>query len=133
MNKRYEILAINDEQSTCVVCGKIELKRVVWMKDQETGEILHVGTSCAANLQKISVKAQKQQEKDFEAQVLQQAKEELNPFKQAKQEADKKADQDSAGLMGVEKAKYYRHEAGKAYHEAMKAIAAKYNVSIFQL
>lgn len=53
------------ENFVCEFCQKKELKNVVTMYNEETGEQLHVGTSCAAKLQKISTKEQKQNEKEF--------------------------------------------------------------------
>jgi hypothetical protein len=29
--KRYGLKGINDEETTCCVCGKIELRRVMWL------------------------------------------------------------------------------------------------------
>lgn len=44
---RFKLLGINDEQDSCCCCGKVGLKRVVWIEDTETGDIRHFGTSCA--------------------------------------------------------------------------------------
>lgn len=46
---RYEILGINQDESHCACCGKSNLNRVVWLKDQE-GNINHYGTTCAGRL-----------------------------------------------------------------------------------
>lgn len=45
--RRFEVLGVNDDESTCQCCGKEGLARVVWIEDNETGEILHFGTTCA--------------------------------------------------------------------------------------
>ena len=42
----YQVLGINDDQTTCDHCGKINLKKVVWLKD-ENGTISAVGETCA--------------------------------------------------------------------------------------
>ena len=48
---RYALLAVNDEESVCAVCGKPELKRVMWLRDVENGEEpFAVGTTCGAKL-----------------------------------------------------------------------------------
>jgi hypothetical protein len=44
---RYKVKGINDEQDTCMCCGKTGLKRVVWIEDTDTGDINHFGTTCA--------------------------------------------------------------------------------------
>lgn len=61
MTKKYALKGINDEESVCVVCGKVELKRVMWVVEidsdkNEAGEPFHCGTTCGAKLlgQKIS-------------------------------------------------------------------------------
>ena len=46
----YQILGINDDESYCTLCGKVALKRVVWMENTETNEINCYGTCCAAKL-----------------------------------------------------------------------------------
>jgi hypothetical protein len=59
--KRYALKGINDDQTECSVCGKVELKRVMWLVelDEEGNEIsepFFCGTTCGAKLmnQKIS-------------------------------------------------------------------------------
>lgn len=47
MTKRFKVLGVNDDKSTCMCCGKRGLQQVVWIEDTETGEIKHFGTSCA--------------------------------------------------------------------------------------
>lgn len=46
---RYTFLGVNDERDFCECCGKVGLKRVVWIEDTETCEIRHYGTTCATN------------------------------------------------------------------------------------
>ena len=53
--KRYGLKGINDEATECSVCGKIELKRVMWLVElaedgSELGEVFPVGTTCGAKL-----------------------------------------------------------------------------------
>lgn len=59
MRARYGLKGINDERHICAVCGRTELKRVMWLVelDQDGGEVgepFHVGTSCGAKLLGIS-------------------------------------------------------------------------------
>ena len=61
----WKVIGINDDQSTCDVCGKEELKRVVWLENCETQSVVATGTTCAAKLQKIKVSEQKKKENDF--------------------------------------------------------------------
>jgi hypothetical protein len=44
---RFQVVGINDERDYCECCGKKGLKRVVWVRDTETDEVKHFGTTCA--------------------------------------------------------------------------------------
>lgn len=44
---RYQVLSVNDDRDFCGCCGKTGLKRVVFIQDNETGEVNHFGTTCA--------------------------------------------------------------------------------------
>ena len=59
-----KIVGINDEMDSCEVCGKTGLKRVVWIDDGE-GNVVHVGTSCAARMLGNDAKSQKNAEKKW--------------------------------------------------------------------
>lgn len=53
--KKYAFMGCNDDASFCSVCGKKELKRVVWLCNcdgdgQPDGYAFPVGTSCAARM-----------------------------------------------------------------------------------
>ena len=53
--KRYALQGVNDDQNECSVCGRVELKRVMWLVevDDSGAEIdtpFHCGTSCGAKL-----------------------------------------------------------------------------------
>lgn len=55
MEKRFSLKGINDEESVCSVCGKVELRRVMWLVELdadggEIGEPFHCGTTCGAKL-----------------------------------------------------------------------------------
>lgn len=55
MAKRYALKGVNDDETICSVCGKVELRRVMWLVEldgegNETGEPFAVGTSCGAKL-----------------------------------------------------------------------------------
>lgn len=59
--KRFALIAVNDDETTCCVCGKIELKRVMWITELDSdgnaiGDVFHCGTTCGAKLmgQKMS-------------------------------------------------------------------------------
>ena len=48
---RYSLLAVNDEESVCAVCGKEHLRKVMWLRDVVNGEEpFAVGTTCGAKL-----------------------------------------------------------------------------------
>lgn len=44
----FKVLGVNDDRNFCECCGKQNLARVVWIENEETGEIKHFGTTCAA-------------------------------------------------------------------------------------
>lgn len=44
---RFQVVGVNDERDYCECCGKKGLKRVVWIRDIETDEVRHFGTTCA--------------------------------------------------------------------------------------
>ncbi len=55
MTKRYALKGVNDEESICSICGKIELKRVMWLVEldadgNESSDAFHCGTTCGAKL-----------------------------------------------------------------------------------
>lgn len=51
--RRYRVLAITDDETTCGFCGKTDLQRTVAFEDVETGETLFAGTTCAATVRLI--------------------------------------------------------------------------------
>lgn len=51
MSSRYQVIGVNDEKDFCQCCGKTNLRRVVWIQDNETQEIKHFGTTCASSPQ----------------------------------------------------------------------------------
>jgi hypothetical protein len=53
--KRYALKGINDDAHECAVCGKVELRRVMWLVEldadgNEASEPFHCGTTCGAKL-----------------------------------------------------------------------------------
>ena len=54
MGKQYKLRGINDDHNTCEVCGKTNLKKVMWIsevtQDGETLDPFAAGTTCGANL-----------------------------------------------------------------------------------
>lgn len=53
--KRYALKGINDEETVCSVCGRVELKKVMWLVEldadgNEAGDAFHCGTTCGARL-----------------------------------------------------------------------------------
>lgn len=52
---RYTYLGTSDEVTTCDCCGKSDLKRTVAIMDDERGESLYFGTTCAARALKVQV------------------------------------------------------------------------------
>ncbi|MDR8093112.1 hypothetical protein KPB05_37280 [Burkholderia gladioli] len=46
---RFEVVGVNDERDFCECCGRQRLKRVVWIRDTETDDVKHFGTTCATS------------------------------------------------------------------------------------
>ena len=75
--KRYALKGVNDDEHECSVCGRVELKRVMWLvaldaDGNQEGEAFHCGTTCGAKLlgytqAKLSTKV-----KRFEHEVYEQ-------------------------------------------------------------
>lgn len=58
--KKYGLKAINDEAETCSICGKVHLKRVMWIVELDQdgnpmGDVFNCGTTCGAKLLGLSV------------------------------------------------------------------------------
>ena len=56
VEKRFKILGFNDDQCSCDVCGKQELKGTYAMEDLMTGEIFRAGSTCGAKMAGWSTK-----------------------------------------------------------------------------
>lgn len=74
IQKRYTLKAVNDEETTCCVCGKVELKRVMWIAElnedgEEMGEPFHCGTTCGAKLMQQKISVVSRVVKSFDAKV----------------------------------------------------------------
>lgn len=61
---RYRLLGINDDESTCTLCGRKELKAVYWLEDLTNGDVFHVGRTCGPRLLKCTSAAFRSFEKD---------------------------------------------------------------------
>lgn len=48
--KKYKVNGCTDETTTCELCGKKNLKRVVSLENIDTNEEIHVGCDCAGKL-----------------------------------------------------------------------------------
>jgi hypothetical protein len=53
--KRYALKGINDDSTQCAICGKVELKRVMWIIElsedgSELGDAFPCGTTCGAKM-----------------------------------------------------------------------------------
>ena len=66
---KYKVYGINDDTDTCEVCGKTNLKRVIWLMplDAEGNEVaaqpMPVGTDCAGRMMGWSFSRQKTEAK----------------------------------------------------------------------
>lgn len=131
MAKRYKVIGTNDDQTWCDICGKTELKRVVWFEDLETGEILAAGTTCAAKVQGKKTKDVEKEVSDFEKSQLKAAKEEMLPFNRTDYEMMKRA---PSGVPLKERLAFINSSIERIeWKEAGERIAKKYNVRPSQI
>lgn len=52
----YRVLGTTDDAAGCDCCGRTNLKVYVAMSVHETGEVVYMGTTCAAKAERIPVK-----------------------------------------------------------------------------
>lgn len=62
MTKKYAYKGTNNDQESCDVCGRVDLKKVMWLAEldadgNELGHIIATGTTCGAKLLGYSQKA----------------------------------------------------------------------------
>ena len=50
--RKYTVLGMTDERTSCDCCGKINLKKTVAMNDNETGTVVYFGVVCATDAKK---------------------------------------------------------------------------------
>lgn len=75
--KKYRILGFNDDQCSCDVCGKQELKGTYAMEDLSSGEIFRAGSICGAKMAGWTTKELIAKYKVGEKEKLTAAKKEL--------------------------------------------------------
>lgn len=75
--KKYRILGFNDDQCSCDVCGKQELKGTYAMEDLSSGEIFRAGSSCGAKMAGWTSKELVAKYKAGEKENIETAKKEL--------------------------------------------------------
>ena len=75
--KKYRILGFNDDQCSCDICGKQELKGTYAMEDLSTGEIFRAGSSCGAKMAGWTIKELVAKYKSGEKENLEAAKKEF--------------------------------------------------------
>ena len=75
--KKYRILGFNDDQCSCDVCGKQELKGTYAMEDLSTGEIFRAGSSCGAKMAGWTTKELVAKYKAGEKEILENARKEF--------------------------------------------------------
>ncbi len=72
--KKYALKGINDDQSVCAICGKVELKRVMWIVEldnngNEVSDPFHCGTTCGARMLGYTQSVMKTKSNKFESYV----------------------------------------------------------------
>lgn len=74
MDKKFVLKGVNDDETTCDICGKVELKRVMWIVEvdadgNEVSEPFHCGTTCGAKLMNHKVSVVTRVANSFESEV----------------------------------------------------------------
>jgi hypothetical protein len=72
--KRYTLKAVNDDATECEICGRVELKRVMWIAEldvdgNEVADPFACGVVCGANLLKQTVSKVNTRVNNFEGEV----------------------------------------------------------------
>ena len=127
----WTIKGINDEKDFCELCGKTELKRVVWMMNDD-GELKHVGTSCAAKMAGFTVKEQKKAEKNWIDSIREKQSNEINWARnhspEAKAYREKQADINKSDIPFRERRSHWKAES-----DAVNALVASITKSHIDL
>lgn len=73
MEYRYALKGINDDETTCSQCGRVELKRVMWLvkldADGGEGDAFPVGVICGAKMLKSTASKINTKVKNFDSYV----------------------------------------------------------------
>jgi hypothetical protein len=70
---RYTIQGITDERNECDCCGRTNLKNTVALTDNESGETVYFGVTCAARARGQSAREINQAVRDAEARAAKAA------------------------------------------------------------
>lgn len=76
-SKKFKIITFNDDQCSCDVCGKAELKGTYLMENLVSGELFRAGSSCGAKMAGWTTKELVAKYKAGEKEKITQAKREL--------------------------------------------------------
>ena len=130
MSKRLKIVGINDDQTTCDICGKAELTRVVWFEDLENGEVFAAGVVCASKVQGKTVGQINREIKDYKDYQLKCAREATRALRKAYH-----AMLDSAPRGDIKARLDYINASQEkiAFYAACEDAANKYNVEAMRL
>jgi len=82
IEKKYKILGFNDDQCSCDICGKQELKGTYAIEDLQNGGIIRAGSSCGAKMAGWTSKELVSRYKAGEKENLEAAKKELRSSKE---------------------------------------------------
>jgi hypothetical protein len=75
--KKYKILGFNDDQCSCDICGKEELKGTYAIEDLASGEIFRAGSTCGAKMAGWTTKELVSKFKQAEKENIEAAKNEF--------------------------------------------------------
>jgi hypothetical protein len=75
--KKYKILGFNDDQCSCDICGKEELKGTYAIECLSSGEIIRAGSICGAKMAGWTTKELVSKYKKAEKEIIEAAKNEF--------------------------------------------------------
>ena len=68
--RRFKVLALCDDESTCFFCGREDLQRVVAFEDLDNGETVFAGTTCAQTVKLIVLDEETGEERPMKAREI---------------------------------------------------------------
>lgn len=133
--KRYALKGVNDDQHECSVCGRVELKRVMWLVSldadgNQEGEAFHCGTTCGAKLLGYTQSKIKTKVSHFEYEVWEQRQQLIRQYENERNINKKYTELNRLELYGNERLNHPIYQQIKAISAAAKAWADSQEILI---